>query len=122
MESTIRQKGRPKKEKGNEKSSLSPFYPREEIITFIRSNKALFNDKYGVSKVGLFGSIARNADTETSDIDIVIEMEPSKKNIHNFLSFKRLLENEFGRPVDLGIESTLKSVVRETIKEEIIYV
>lgn len=95
---------------------------REQITDFIKSHKAEFLEKYGVYKIGLFGSIARGEQTESSDIDIAIEMEQARKNLHNFLSFKRYLENEFGANVDLGIESTLKPTVKEKIKREIIYV
>ena len=53
---------------------------------------------------------------------MAIEMEPEKKNIHNFLAFKRHLEKELGRKVDLGIESALKPVARKFIEKEIVYV
>ncbi|KAF0220686.1 MAG: DNA polymerase beta domain-containing [Geobacteraceae bacterium] len=95
---------------------------KEQIAEFIRNHREEFLLKYGVRRIGLFGSIVRDELTESSDIDIAIEMEPGKKNIHNFLAFKRYLENEFGRPVDLGIESTLKPLVREMINREIMYV
>jgi predicted nucleotidyltransferase len=95
---------------------------KEEVVRFIRDNKGEFLNKYGVRRIGLFGSIIRNALTDDSDIDIVIEMDPEKKNLHNFLRFKRYLEKEFGRQVDLGIESTLKKAVRQAIEKEIFYV
>jgi len=72
--------------------------------------------------MGIFGSFTRAEQTSASDIDIVIEMQKDKKNIHNFLNFKRLLEKEFGCKVDLGFENSLKPVVREKIKGKIIYV
>lgn len=43
-------------------------------------------------------------------------MEKGKKNLHNFLQLKRVLEDEFNRSVDLGFEHTLKPVVREKLK------
>lgn len=95
---------------------------REQITDFLKSHKIEYREKYGICKIGLFGSIVRGEQTESSDIDIAIEMEPSKKNLHNFLSFKRDLESRFGTTVDLGIESTLKQSVKENIKNEIVYV
>ena len=56
------------------------------------------------------------------DVDIAIEMDPEKKNIHNFLAFKRRLEKELGRKVDLGIEGAMKPEARKFIEKEIIYV
>ena len=95
---------------------------KEEIARFIRRNKQEFLEKYGVRRIGLFGSIVRDELTEASDIDIVIEMDSEKKSLHSFLTFKRYLEKEFGRPVDLGIESTLKKTVKKEIEREILYV
>lgn len=99
-----------------------PILTDEQIFTLIKSHKDDFYKRYGVLKIGLFGSFARKEQTEASDVDIAIEMEPEKKNIHNFLAFKRHLEKEFGRKVDLGIESALKPEARKFIEKEIIYV
>jgi hypothetical protein len=52
---------------------------------------------------------------------MVVEMEGSRKNIHNFLGLKRFLENEFGKKVDLGFEHCLKPAVKEMIQEQIVY-
>jgi predicted nucleotidyltransferase len=93
-----------------------------ELTNFIKENKAEFLKKYGVAKIGIFGSIARGEQTEESDIDIAIEMAPGRKNLHNFLEFRRFLEKSLGTSVDLGIESTLKPAIRDQIQKEIIYV
>jgi predicted nucleotidyltransferase len=53
---------------------------------------------------------------------MVVEFEKSRKNIHSFLQLKRFLEKELSRKVDMGFEHSLKPIVRENIKEKIIYV
>ena len=72
--------------------------------------------------MGIFGSFTKDRQTFTSDIDMVVDFEKSRKNIHSFLQLKRFLENELSRKVDMGFEHTLKPIVREIIKEKIIYV
>jgi predicted nucleotidyltransferase len=99
-----------------------PILTEEQILSLIKSHKDDFHERYGVYRIGLFGSFARNEQTEASDVDIAIEMEPAKKNIHNFLAFKRHLEKELGRKVDLGIEGAMKPEARKFIEKEIIYV
>ena len=64
----------------------------------------------------------RGDQTPSSDIDIVIEMEKNKKNIHSFLQLKRYLEKEINRKVDLGFEKSLKPAIKDKIKGQIIYV
>jgi len=95
---------------------------KSEILDYLRNHKSELNKKYGVSKIGLFGSYARNEQNNDSDIDIAIEIEKGKKNIHTFLALKREMEKVFNKKVDLGIESTLKPIAKKHIQKEIIYV
>ena len=94
----------------------------EEIILPLRENKQTYKDQFGVTRIGVFGSFTRAEQTQGSDIDIVVEMEEEKRNIHNFFKFKRLLESEFGCEVDLGFEDMLKPIVREKLAGKIVYV
>ena len=94
---------------------------KEQALQILRDNRAILTETYGVRKIGLFGSIVRDQLRPESDIDIVVEIDTEKKKLHNFLALRRYLENQFGRPVDLGIESTLKPVIRTSVEEDIIY-
>lgn len=44
---------------------------REDIIDFISSHKTEFEQRFGIKRIGLFGSYARDEGREESDIDIV---------------------------------------------------
>ena len=94
----------------------------EDILEPLLQKKQFFYENFGVTRMGVFGSFTQGVQKDTSDIDIVVEIEKEKKNLHNFLELKRLLEREFERPVDLGFEHTLKPCVREKIKGKITYV
>jgi len=94
----------------------------EEIVAYLKNNKRVFYEKFGVTRIGIFGSFVRDGQTPSSDIDMVVEIEESRKNIHSFLQLKRFLEKEMARRIDLGFEHSLKPTVREKIKEHIIYV
>jgi len=93
-----------------------------EILNYLKLHKMEFEEKFGVVKIGLFGSFARDEQNEESDIDLAIELEKEKKSLKNFFALKRELEEQFGKKIDLGIESTLKPIVKEYVKKEIIYV
>ena len=95
---------------------------KEALLEFCREHKHEFKQIYGVNSIGVFGSIVRDELLDSSDIDIAIEMEPDKKNLRNFMAFEKRLEMEFGRKIDLGIESSLKEFVRRRIAKDIIYV
>ena len=73
-------------------------------------------------KSTIFGSFVAHRQRIASDIDLVVEFEKGRKNIHAFLRLKRFLEKELARKVDLGFEHSLKPIVRENIKGRILYV
>lgn len=103
-------------------STKRKFRSLEQVLEFLKAHKQEFYDQYGVESIGVFGSIVRDELREDSDIDIAIEMVASRKSLRNFLAFKRQLESTFNRSVDLGIESTLKPAVKESIARDIFYV
>jgi predicted nucleotidyltransferase len=94
---------------------------KQFILDFLSSHKAELAEKYGVTKIGLFGSYARGDEREDSDIDIAVEMLEERKNLRTFFGLKDEMECVFGKKVDLGIESTLKPIAKEVILKEIIY-
>jgi len=94
----------------------------EEIVEYLRSNKKILRDNFGVTRLGVFGSFVGHTQRISSDIDLVVEFEKGRKNIHAFLRLKRFLERELERKVDMGFEHSLKPVVRENIKGKILYV
>jgi len=95
---------------------------KNEIIAFLASSKSELQKKFGVNRIGLCGSYARDENRPNSDIDLVIEIESEKKDIHTFLALKRMLEAKLGTKVDIGFEHMIKPAAREKILKEIIYV
>lgn len=93
----------------------------DEIISFLRLNSELLNKSFGVIRIGIFGSFARGEQTSSSDIDVVVEMDRTRKSIHTFLKLKRFLEKETGRKIDLGFEHSLKPAIKEKIMKQVIY-
>lgn len=104
------------------RATKSKFLSLAQVLEFLRDHKQEFHELYGVERIGVFGSVLRDELRDDSDIDIAIEMDSSRKSLRNFLAFKRELEQAFNRPVDLGIESTLKPAIKESVERNIRYV
>jgi len=92
---------------------------RAEILEFLTSNKELLETRYHVSRIGLFGSYARDEQTTDSDVDLIVDMPPS---FDGYYDLKEFLETGIRAKVDLGIEKNLRTLVRKRIAEEVIYV
>lgn len=89
------------------------------ILDFLSANKSMLRERFGVTKIGLFGSYSKKMDTEQSDIDLLVEM-PSR--FDDYYALKEFLENAFGKPIDLGQEKAMRAFIRSRIEQEIIYV
>jgi len=94
---------------------------REEILVFLREKKTFLAQNFGVLSIALFGSYARGDAKEKSDIDIAVELKSDNKFM-NFFGLKYYLEEHLNKEIDLGIESTIKPAVKESIQKDMIYV
>lgn len=104
---------------------------RDEIIKKIRESRDELK-KYGVKRIGLFGSFARDEQKRESDIDLVVEFDRSffgkdfKGLFDAYTGLSSYLEGLFGRRVDIltpiSIETIRLKEVAEDIKRSIIYV
>lgn len=94
---------------------------REELIDFLATNKSYFAKDFSVRKIGLFGSYARNEADEESDIDIVVEL--NKADMFYLIGIKQMLEDKFGRRVDVvRIRERMNVNLRRRIEKDAIYV
>lgn len=67
---------------------------KKQIKERITSNAILIR-QYGISKIGLFRSYARQQETKDSDIDILIDFDGDKETFDNFMAICNLLEQLF---------------------------
>lgn len=92
----------------------------EEILTKIEENKKAIK-KYGVKKIGLFGSYVEGEQSRESDIDILVEFEKGEKTFDNYMELKFFLEDLFNCKVDLVVEGTIKPRLKPYILESVKY-
>jgi uncharacterized protein len=96
---------------------------KDEILSFLRDNKEELFTNYQLIKIGLFGSFARDEETEDSDIDLIVEFQPHTANLSEKKSeIKKLVAERFNRKVDLCREKYIKPYFKPQIVESAIYV
>lgn len=74
--------------------------------------------KYGVKKIGLFGSFIKGKHHTKSDIDILVDFD--KPGFDEYMELKFMLEKIFGRKVDLILIKNIKPALKY-VKKEAIY-
>ena len=98
---------------------------KKEVIELLRKHRKDI-EKYGVKRIGLFGSVVRDEANEKSDIDVVVEFYKDRGGMKDFVGLIEFLEKLFNREVDVltpgGIETIRIKSVRERIKREVEYV
>lgn len=77
--------------------------------------------RYGVERLGLFGSYVRNEQKGKSDVDILVEFEKGMKTFDNYMELKFFLENLLECKVDLVIYDSLKPRIKPYIMREVEY-
>lgn len=82
---------------------------REEILRIAR--------KHGARSVRVFGSVVRGEAKETSDLDLLVEME-SGRSLLDIIAIKQDLEDLLGRDVDVVTEAAVSPYIREEVLKE----
>jgi hypothetical protein len=92
----------------------------EKILELMQENQKKI-EKYGVKKIGLFGSFVNNKQKSNSDTDILVEFKKGKKTFDNYMDLKFFLEKLFNRNVDLVIKDALKLKLKSNILKNVRY-
>ena len=74
---------------------------------------------HGIDRVGVFGSVARGADTPDSDVDLLVEL-PDGTGLFALGRLRRELEELLGARVDLVPASGLKADVRPLVEADLV--
>jgi len=95
---------------------------KENILHYLTDIKPMLEKQFHVSKIGLFGSFARNEQTDASDIDLIIEFAPQTENLSEKKeAIQQMVSAHFQRKVDLAREKYLKPYLKHQILQSAIY-
>ncbi|MGM0656347.1 MAG: nucleotidyltransferase family protein [Thermodesulfobacteriota bacterium] len=94
---------------------------KERILRLLKQYKKHTAPRYGVVRMGVFGSVARGSSNAASDIDVVVKL--NRQNLINTIGLKQSLEDFFGVPVDLvNYTENLSPLLKQRINKDVIYV
>lgn len=93
---------------------------KDNILNYLKENKEFLKDNYGVESIALFGSYAKNLQTEKSDIDFLVKL--NNADADKFLNLYLHFNNIFKKEISLIIENKqLQENFKKIISKDIIY-
>jgi hypothetical protein len=93
---------------------------RKEALEVLQLYKREHADEFGIMRIGIFGSVARNEATEQSDVDVVIETK--HPNLFKLSRIRLDLEELMHTHVDLvSYRDSMNTFLKERIQKEAVY-
>jgi hypothetical protein len=96
---------------------------QEFILNNLRANRERLSQEFGIERIGLYGSFARNEQTEKSDIDLAYILKPNqtlswaqKERLH------RILRRKLHRKMDLVNSRLMNPFIEYKMEKDVIYV
>ena len=93
---------------------------REEILSLLIQNKSELENRFKVRQLAIFGSYARGDQRADSDVDILVDIDPSIGL--EFITLAEKIEQLLGLPVELVSLRAIKPNKYDYIEQDLIYV
>jgi predicted nucleotidyltransferase len=90
-----------------------------QVLDIIKEHEDEIKKRYSVRKIGVFGSYIRNDQTESSDLDILVEFD--NPTLHNFMGLVFYLGDLFQKKIDLVTTNALSPYMRPSVEEEVVW-
>ncbi|MFZ0611869.1 MAG: nucleotidyltransferase domain-containing protein [Desulfobacterales bacterium] len=92
----------------------------DEVIGVLVKLKPEIKSTYGVTAIGVFGSIVRGVQAPDSDVDVVVKM--TKPDLFMIVGIKNKLEEKLNRPVDIvTYRENMNKFLKKRIDGEAVY-
>lgn len=95
---------------------------RTDLLERLKSLAPDLRDRYGVARLGVFGSVARGDASDASDIDLIAEFAPGEAPGLKFFALETELSAALGRPVQISGLDRMNAHVRAQVERDLIYV
>ena len=94
---------------------------KEEIIKILRKGLPYVRRKYDVKSIALFGSYAREEQTEKSDIDLLVEFE-KPIDFFTLVELEEYLKEKLGVKIEVVTPNALKEGIKSYVMKDVAYV
>jgi predicted nucleotidyltransferase len=90
---------------------------REDALKILKLHRSELTAQYKVREISLFGSFARNEQSNASDVDVLVDFAP-EASFFDLVRLALYLEEKLGRHVDVISQDTLRAEIRDAVMRE----
>ena len=94
---------------------------RSTALQLLKEHRPALVDRFGVVRLALFGSTARDTARPDSDVDVLVAFDGPATS-ERYFGVQFCLEDLLGRPVDLVTEKPLRERLRPFVERDAIFV
>ena len=94
---------------------------RDEVLDRLRTALPDLRARYGVVRLGIFGSVARNEAGLESDVDLVAEFAKGEQPGFAFFDLERELSDMLGRPAEIAALENMNAYLRALVESDLVY-
>lgn len=98
---------------------MIPRMTREELLALLAEHKPVLADRFGVTKLALFGSFARGTPRDDSDVDVLVSFD-GPATAKRYFGTQFYLEDLLCRDVDLVTDDALRERFRPYVERDAI--
>ena len=94
---------------------------RNDILHILAGFQELKRDEFGILRIGIFGSVARDEMVDTSDVDVVVEL--ARPDLLVMVGIKQELEELLNPKVDVvRYRAQMNPFLKRRIEQDVVYV
>jgi predicted nucleotidyltransferase len=91
---------------------------KDKILKTLSELKPELKPRYKVKEIGIFGSFVRGGQSESSDIDILVDFD-EEADLFDLVGLALFLEEKLHRKVDVVSKRALRAEIRESVLREV---
>lgn len=101
-----------------ETPAVAPVRDLGEIAARVRAHAAELQERYGITRIAVFGSFARGEQTPDSDVDMIVDVE--EPTLDSVFGSQEALAVLLARKVDSGSLDTLRPRIRPRVEKDLV--
>jgi len=94
---------------------------RSETLALLQTAAPSLRRRFGVTRIGLFGSVARNEAGPDSDVDLIVEFAPGEAPGLRFFELENELSALLGMPARISALPRMNRVLRRSVERDLVY-